>query len=166
VFEVSTISMHTWSQTVTPLVNHNVDNVRGQNQTKFASSIFGGCWRRESSHTHFCIYPQISKFKGHMMTLVHFDETVIYSMQFCLVISRCNITFSMFWFPQGSVATLTGWDGWCSYLYMWHSFLNLTVETVSKFVDFWRSYRKNKLAPFYDSRCRSDLQFVKIYSGH
>jgi len=31
-----------------------------------------------------------------MMTLVHFDEAMIHLMQFSLVISRCNITFSVF----------------------------------------------------------------------
>jgi len=32
-----------------------------------------------------------------MMTLDYFDEAVIHLMQFfCLVISRCNITFSVF----------------------------------------------------------------------
>jgi len=30
------------------------------------------------------------------MTLVHFDEAMIHLMQFSLVISRCNITFSVF----------------------------------------------------------------------
>jgi len=31
-----------------------------------------------------------------MMTLVNFHEAMIHLMQFSLVISRCNITFSMF----------------------------------------------------------------------
>jgi len=31
-----------------------------------------------------------------MMTLVHFDEAMIHLMQLSLVISRCNITFSVF----------------------------------------------------------------------
>ena len=41
-----------------------------------------------------------------MMSLVHFDEAMIHLMQFSLVITRCNVTFSVFWLSQGSVATL------------------------------------------------------------
>ena len=41
------------------------------------------------------ITSQISKFR-HMMTLVHFDEAIIDLMQLSLVISHCNITFSVF----------------------------------------------------------------------
>jgi len=36
---------------------------------------------------------------------------------------------------------------------MYRSPLNLTVKTAFKSVDFSRSYRQNKLAPFYGSRC-------------
>jgi len=36
---------------------------------------------------------------------------------------------------------------------MYRSPLNLTVKTALKSVDFSRSYRQNKLAPFYGSRC-------------
>jgi len=31
-----------------------------------------------------------------MMTLVHFDEAVMHLIQFSLVISYCNISFSVF----------------------------------------------------------------------
>jgi len=31
-----------------------------------------------------------------MMTLVHFDEAILHLMQLSLVISHCNITFSVF----------------------------------------------------------------------
>jgi len=31
-----------------------------------------------------------------MMTLVNYDEAMVYLMQFSSVISHCNITFSMF----------------------------------------------------------------------
>jgi len=48
------------------------------------------------------------------MTLVHFDEVVIHLMQLSLVISHCNITFSVFLLSQGSVATLIRRGG-CSY---------------------------------------------------
>ena len=47
-----------------------------------------------------------------MMTLVNFDEAVIHLMQLSLVISSCNITFSVFWPWEGSVATLIRWGGW------------------------------------------------------
>jgi len=40
------------------------------------------------------------------MTLIHFDEAMIHLMQFSSVISRCNITFSVFRLSQGSVTTL------------------------------------------------------------
>jgi len=63
-----------------------------------------------------------------MMTLVHFDEAMIHMLQFPLVVSRCNITFSMFWISQGSVATLIKWDGWSLYCHMCRSFLNLIVK--------------------------------------
>jgi len=89
-----------------------------------------------------------------MMTLVNFDEARIHLMQFSLVISRCNITFSMLWLLQGSVATLIRWGGWTSYLHMWRSFLSLTVKTVLKSVDFWRSYRKKiSWFLFHGPRC-------------
>jgi len=47
-----------------------------------------------------------------MMTEVHFDEAMIHLMEFSLVISRCNITFSVFLLSQGSVAMLIRWCGW------------------------------------------------------
>jgi len=71
-----------------------------------------------------------------MMTQVHCDEAMIYLMQFSLVISRCNITCSVFWLSQGSVATLIRWGGWNSYIYVYRSFVNLTVKTALKSVDF------------------------------
>jgi len=62
-----------------------------------------------------------------MMTLVHFDEAMIRLMQFSLVISRCNITFLVFFLSQGSVATFIRWGGWSSYCHMCRSFLYLSV---------------------------------------
>jgi len=62
-------------------------------------------------------------------------------IQFSLVISCCNVTFSVFWISQGSVATVIRWGGWRSYHYMCRSFINLTVKTALKFINFWRSYR-------------------------
>jgi len=80
-------------------------------------------WQIFVSHTHCCITPQISKFKAHMMTLVHSDEAMIHLMQFSLVISHCKITSSVFWLSQDNVATLIRWGGWSSYCHMCHSFL-------------------------------------------
>jgi len=57
------------------------------------------------------------------MTLVNFDEAMIHMIQFSLVISHCNTTFSVFGLSQGSVATLTRWGGWRSYRHMWRSFV-------------------------------------------
>ena len=90
-----------------------------------------------------------------MMILVHFDEAMIHLMQFSLVISRCNITFSVFWLSQGSVATLTRWGGWSSYCHMCHSFLNLSVKTVLKSVDFWQIQTKITWLVFHGPRCTS-----------
>jgi len=95
-----------------------------------------------------CITPQISKFKD-MMILVHFGEAVIHLMQFSLVISRCNITFLVFWLSRGSVATSIRWGGWVSNHYACRSFLYLTVKTVLKSVSFWRSYIQKQLSSFY-----------------
>ena len=45
---------------------------------------------------HALLYnTDISKFR-HMMILVHFDEAMIHLMQFSLVISSSNVTFSVF----------------------------------------------------------------------
>jgi len=57
------------------------------------------------SYSHCCTTPEISKFKAH-------DDpgplwrSYDHLMQLSLVISHCNITFSVFWLSQGSVATL------------------------------------------------------------
>jgi len=104
VLKMSTTSMHTWSQMVTPAL------------MMFRSKSKQVCierFRRLSmswifvSYPLCCITPQISK----MMTLVHSDEAMIQLIQFSLVISGCNITFSMFCLIQGSVATLIRRDG-------------------------------------------------------
>jgi len=60
---------------------------------------------------------------------VHFDEAyTIHLMQFSLVISHYNITFSLFRLSQGSVATLLRRDWLSSYRHMYRSSLNLTVK--------------------------------------
>ena len=64
-----------------------------------------------------------------------------------------TVHFQLFWFSQGSVATLSRWGRWSSYHHMYRSSTNLRVKSALKFVDFSRSYRQNKLAPFYGSRC-------------
>jgi len=58
-----------------------------------------------------------------MMTLVHFDEAMIHLMQLSLVISRCNIPFSVFLISQGSAAPLIRWGGWSSCCHTSRSFL-------------------------------------------
>ena len=54
----------------------------------------------------------------------------------------------MFWFSHGSVATLIRWGGWSSYCYMCRSFLNLSVKTALKSVDFWQSNRQKLVGSF------------------
>jgi len=93
------------------------------------------------AYMHCCTTPKISKFKAHD------DPSPLWwscnhLMQFSLVISRCNITFSVFWLSQGSVATLIRWGGWNRYCHMCRSFVNLTVKTALKSVNFWLSYRQ------------------------
>ena len=75
----------------------------------------------------------------------------------------CWHAFSVYRVSQGSVATLIRLGGWSQYLYMYHSFQNLTVKTVLKSVDFWRSSDKNKLAPFYGPQCIMDVTSVSLY---
>jgi len=67
------------------------------------------------SYTLRCITPQISKYKARddPGPLWWSYDTMIHLMQFPLVISRCNITFSVFWLSHGSVATLITWGGSC-----------------------------------------------------
>jgi len=84
-----------------------------------------------------------------MMTLVHFDEAMIHLMHFSLTISRCNITFLVFWLSQGSVATLIRWGGWSSYCHMCRSFLKLPVKTALKSIDFWQSYRQKSVGSIF-----------------
>ena len=103
---------HTWSQMVTPLVNRSVDNVL----VKVRPSLYQG-FRRSStswiiSYMHCCITPHIQVSLKQMTTLVHLDEAMTHLMQFCLLICRCNVTFSVFWISQGGVATVIRWGGW------------------------------------------------------
>ena len=105
------------------------------------------CFHRSSmswifvSYTFCCLTPQISKFKAHNDPGSR-NEAMVHVMQFFLVIFRSNITFLVFWLSQGSVATLIRWGGWSSNCHMCRSFLNLSVKTVLKSVDFWQSYRE------------------------
>jgi len=139
---VPTTSMHAWSQMVTPLVNRSVDDVlvkvkpclhQAFSQTSM-SWIF-------VSYTQCCITPQISKFKAHD------DPGPLWwsydtSDAFSLVMPHCNITFSLFWLSQCSAAILIRWGGWSSCCHMWCLFLNLTVKTALKSVDFSCTYRQ------------------------
>jgi len=93
------------------------------------------CFRKSStlwifvSYTQCCLTPLISKV-GHMMTVANFGKAVIHLMQFSLVISHCNITFSVFWLSHGIVATLIRWGGWTSYRHIWRSLISLTLKTL------------------------------------
>jgi len=79
-------------------------------------------------------------------------------MQFCLVISHCNITFLLFRLPQGSVATLIRWGGRSSYRHMYRSSIIPAVKTALKSVGFSRSYRQKCVGSvFYGSRCTYNL---------
>ena len=95
-----------------------------------------------------CITPQISIYKAHddpgpLMKLWYIWYNFLWWYPAVI------LHFSVFWISQGSVATLIRWGRWSSYCHMCCSFLNLTVKTALKCVDFWQSYRpKNKLAPF------------------
>ena len=99
------------------------------------------------SYTYCCITPRISKFKAHddpgpLCGNYDTSDAIIF------VISRCY-TFSVFLLSQGSVATLIGRGGWSSYRHMCRSFLNLTVKTALKSVDFWKSLYRPKLVGFF-----------------
>jgi len=118
--------------------------------TQVCIKRFGG-HRCRKSLFRTRIAAQHSKFYN---LQVHFDEVyTIHLMQFSLVITHCNITFSLFRFSQGSVATLIRWGGWSLYCHMYRSSSNLTVKTALKSVDFHEITDKNKLAPLYGSRC-------------
>jgi len=71
------------------------------------------------SYTHCCIAPQISKFKAHD------DSGPLWwnCYTFGAYLFGNNITFSVFWLSQGSVASLIKRGGRSSYRHMCHSFL-------------------------------------------
>ena len=62
-------------------------------------------------------------------------------MQFSLVISHCNITFSLFLFSQGSVATLIRWGGWSSYHVHVSFIINFNSENCTKIRSFFTKLR-------------------------
>jgi len=110
-----------------------------QNQPKFQSSVFAGHRCHKSLfHTRNAVkHPKFYHLE------VDFDEAyTIDLMQFSLVISHCNITFSLFQLSQGSVATLIRWGEWSLYRHVYRSSLHLRVKTALKSVDFSRSYRQ------------------------
>jgi len=73
----------------------------------------------------------------------------------------CSHAFSVFQLSQGSVATLTRWGGWSSYLHTCRSFQNLTVKkTTLKSVIFDKVTDKTKLAPFYGPRCTTEPPYI------
>jgi len=128
--------MHTWSQMVTPALR------------MFRSKSKQVCikhFRRSSiswifvSYTLCCTTPQISKCKAYDDPGPLWWCYMIHLMQFPAVI----LHFRCFDFSQGSVATLIRSGGWSSYYHMCCSFLNLSVKTALKSVDFYletRSY--------------------------
>jgi len=83
-------------------------------------------------------------------------------MQFSLVISHYNITFSLFRLSQGSVATLMRRDWLSSYRHMYRSSLNLTVKLHLNLLMFHEVTNKNKLAPFYGSACILYLHYKHL----
>ena len=140
VFKVSTTSTHI-SLMATLLVFRSVDDVLVK-----SNQVCIKRFHRSSTswifipYTHCCTTPEISKFKAHD------DSGALWwsydhLMQCSLVISCCNITFSVFWLSRGSVATLISWGGWSSY-HTYHSFVILTVKAALKYIDVWQSYRE------------------------
>jgi len=90
------------------------------------------------------------------MTLVHFDEAMLHLMQLVLVISHCNITFSVFWLSQGSAATSIRWGGWNSYCHMCRSFSKSNSENALKSIDFFTKLpTKRSWVLFHGPRCIS-----------
>jgi len=151
VFKVSATSehTHTWSQTVAPLVKLSLDNILFKVNPSLrqaflqVTDVTNLCFVHALLHNtpNFIIYKSIS------MKPIRYIWRILGNIP-------CNITFSLFRISQGSVATLIRWGGWNSYHHMCHSSLNLTVKTALKCVDFYEVTDKNKLAPFYGSRCR------------
>ena len=114
-FKVSVTSTHTWSQTVAPLVNRSLDNVLFTVNPSLCEAFLQVTDVIDLCFVHALLH-NTSKFYNPQ---VHFDEAcTIRLMQCSLAISHGNITFSLFWVSQRSVATLIRWDGWSSYRYM------------------------------------------------
>jgi len=124
VFNVSTTSMHTWSQMVTQALMMFLSKSKQLHRAFLQVFVMNLCFMHAFLHnTH------ISKFK------VSDDPDPLWwsydtLMQFSLVISCCNVTFSVFWLSQGSVARLIRWGGWSSYCDMCRSFLKLHSSTL------------------------------------
>ena len=102
---------HARSQTVAPMVNGSLDDVL----SKINPSLHQAFCRSQMSqifvsYMHYCITPQMLLSTGPFPWSVK-----IYFMQYYLVISHCDIIFSLFRISQGSVATLIRWGGWSSY---------------------------------------------------
>jgi len=89
VFKVSATSMHTWSQTVVPLVNRSLDSILLKVKPRLHQAflqvidVINLCFVQ-----HCCRTPQILQSTGPFRW-----SYMIHLMQFSLVISQCNITF-------------------------------------------------------------------------
>jgi len=116
---------HQHAHTVAPLVNRSLDDVLSTIIPSLhqaflqVTDVTNLCFIHALLHNtpNFIIYRSILM-----------KDNTIYFMQFSLVISHCNITFSLFRLSQGSEATLIRWGGWSSHRHVYRPSLNLTVK--------------------------------------
>ena len=142
VFKVSTTSTNTRSQMEKPLVNRSVSDVLVKVKPSLHQAFSQVVDVMNLCFIHALLYNTLlSKFKAYDDSGPLWWSYDTYDA-ISLVISCCNITFSVFWLSQGSVATINRRGRWRPYRHMRRSFINLTVITALKSVDFWRSYRK------------------------
>jgi len=82
---------------VTPLVNRSVSDVLVKVKPSLHQAFLKVVNVVNLCFIYTLLYNTPNKVNlRHMMTLVNFDEAMIHLMQFSLVISHCNITFSVF----------------------------------------------------------------------
>ena len=106
----------------------------------------GGDWTRvhlyDSPECFMKMSMQLYAFKGYLVVNI-------------VSWSCVHMHFRCFHFHKVlCIATLIRWGGWSSYLYMYRSFQNLTVETALKSVDFWAAVCKT-VRPMLSHRCLS-----------
>ena len=141
--------MHTWSQMVMPASMMFRSKSKQVCIKRFCRSSMSWIF---VSHTLCCITPRISKCKAHDDPGPLWWSYGTYDTFF--VISSCNITFSVFWLSQGSVATLIRSGGWSLHCHICRSFLNLWVKTALKSLFFTKLQTKISWPRFYGPRCR------------